>query len=337
MAAIGIIANPMSGKDIRRLVSHATAIDNNEKINIIERVVVGAQAMGVDLIVMMPETFNMAYRAVNDLIKSDQLDCEVEVMDYHIYGMTRDTEEAARRLEADPRIGCIVSLGGDGTNRAIAKHIHTTPLISISTGTNNVYPEWVEGTVAGLAAGLVAKEAELLCQYLIRQKRIDIAINGEPRDIALVDAVLSNDPIIGSKAIWRTTQIKSIFVTRCHPASIGFSAIAGVRQLIRKEDNFGGYVHLGDEYDKLVAPVAPGIVELIAVSEMTQMPLKKEVVIEVEERGTLALDGERELYVKPGDKVSFTITRKGPRQVLVKDMLEEAQRHGMFHASKGGQ
>ena len=39
MSAIGIIANPMSGKDIRRLVSHATVIDNNEKINIIERVV----------------------------------------------------------------------------------------------------------------------------------------------------------------------------------------------------------------------------------------------------------------------------------------------------------
>lgn len=46
MSAIGIIANPMSGKDIRRLVSHATVIDNNEKINIIERVVIGAQKWG---------------------------------------------------------------------------------------------------------------------------------------------------------------------------------------------------------------------------------------------------------------------------------------------------
>ena len=34
MASIGIIANPQSGKDIRRLVSYATTIDNNEKVNI---------------------------------------------------------------------------------------------------------------------------------------------------------------------------------------------------------------------------------------------------------------------------------------------------------------
>ena len=31
---IGVIANPASGKDIRRLVSYATTIDNNEKVNI---------------------------------------------------------------------------------------------------------------------------------------------------------------------------------------------------------------------------------------------------------------------------------------------------------------
>ena len=34
MASIGIIANPASGKDIRRLVSYATTIDNQEKVNI---------------------------------------------------------------------------------------------------------------------------------------------------------------------------------------------------------------------------------------------------------------------------------------------------------------
>lgn len=32
MSKIGIIANPASGKDIRRLVSHATTVDNYEKV-----------------------------------------------------------------------------------------------------------------------------------------------------------------------------------------------------------------------------------------------------------------------------------------------------------------
>ena len=50
MASIGIIANPASGKDIRRLVSYATTIDNQEKVNIVKRIVLAAQAMGVDTV-----------------------------------------------------------------------------------------------------------------------------------------------------------------------------------------------------------------------------------------------------------------------------------------------
>jgi predicted polyphosphate/ATP-dependent NAD kinase len=61
MASIGIIANPASGKDIRRLVSHATVIDNNEKINIVERIVLGAQALGVEKVFVMPDSYNMGF------------------------------------------------------------------------------------------------------------------------------------------------------------------------------------------------------------------------------------------------------------------------------------
>lgn len=35
---------------------------------------------------------------------------------------------------------CIVTLGGDGTNRAVAKESGAIPLVPISTGTNNVFP-----------------------------------------------------------------------------------------------------------------------------------------------------------------------------------------------------
>jgi predicted polyphosphate/ATP-dependent NAD kinase len=57
MSSIGLIANPVSGKDIRRLVSHATVIDNNEKVNIIERIILGAQPFGVDKIYVMPDSY----------------------------------------------------------------------------------------------------------------------------------------------------------------------------------------------------------------------------------------------------------------------------------------
>jgi len=34
-AAVGIVANPASGKDVRRLVGAASVVDNNEKVNVV--------------------------------------------------------------------------------------------------------------------------------------------------------------------------------------------------------------------------------------------------------------------------------------------------------------
>ncbi len=59
MPTIGIIANPASGKDIRRLVSYATTIDNREKVNIVKRITLAAQSMGIDRILFMPDTFQI--------------------------------------------------------------------------------------------------------------------------------------------------------------------------------------------------------------------------------------------------------------------------------------
>ena len=67
MASIGIIANPASGKDIRRLVSYATTIDNQEKVNIVKRIVLAAQAMGVDTVWFMPDTFQIGWTVISDL------------------------------------------------------------------------------------------------------------------------------------------------------------------------------------------------------------------------------------------------------------------------------
>jgi predicted polyphosphate/ATP-dependent NAD kinase len=41
---VGIIANPASGKDIRRLVSHATVVNNNEKVSIVRRLLLALYA-----------------------------------------------------------------------------------------------------------------------------------------------------------------------------------------------------------------------------------------------------------------------------------------------------
>jgi len=99
LISIGIIANPASGKDIRRLVSHATIIDNNEKINIVERIVLGAQALGVERVYMMPDSYNMGYRAEDNLNICNELKCEINVINIMRFDGMEDTISAVKFME----------------------------------------------------------------------------------------------------------------------------------------------------------------------------------------------------------------------------------------------
>ena len=56
----------------------------------------------------------------------------------------------------DARLRGVLVLGGDGTHRVAAQAWPEAPLVAVSTGTNNVFPEMLEATAAGAAAGLVA-------------------------------------------------------------------------------------------------------------------------------------------------------------------------------------
>src|SRR5204863_8033022 len=151
MSRVGIIANPAAGKDIRRLVAHGSTFDNNEKINIVRRVLLGLQAASVDEVAYYPDTYGIVARAA----AAAKPKLSLSPLAMPVVGHAGDSTEAAQRLR-DLGARVIVTLGGDGTNRAVAKGCGDMPLVPISTGTNNVFPEMVEGTLAGLAAGLIA-------------------------------------------------------------------------------------------------------------------------------------------------------------------------------------
>lgn len=330
MASIGIIANPASGKDIRRLVSHATVIDNNEKINIVERIILGAQALGVKKVFIMPDSYNMGYRVEDKLNSCNELKCEINVINMMRFDGMEDTVKAADYMENNEEIKCIVTLGGDGTNRAVAKTLKKTPIITISTGTNNVYPIMLEGTIAGMAAAAVASGRFDKNKFITKDKRIEIYKDEKLIDIALIDAVISKDVFIGSKAIWDMNSIEKIIVTRGHPASIGFSSLVGCKKIIYPEDNFGACVdiHLNDEI--IMAPIAAGVVEEISVGALKILALDEEYEFTADNRGTIALDGEREVEFSKGQQFVFKIRRTGPNHVDVIKALEIAQLNGFF-------
>ena len=328
MASIGIIANPASGKDIRRLVSYATTIDNNEKVNICKRIVLAAQGLGVDEAVFMPDTFMIGY-AVKDSLEDDGvLEATLGLLDFELEATMEDTV-LATRLMVERGVGCVVVLGGDGTSRAAAKAIGDTPMLSISTGTNNVYPAMMEGTVAGMAAAAAAliEEPRECC---IHDKKITIFVNGQMRDIALIDAVVSDDFYAGAKAIWDPERIRRIVVTRCHPATIGFSAVAGAYEIVEDTDDFGLAIALGTEGRGVLAPIAAGVLTPVHVSQAKKIALGEEYSFISDTRCMIALDGEREVRVQPGDEVRFVINRDGPWRVQPRKILSRAAELGMY-------
>ena len=151
MSKIGLYVNPMSGCDVRRLAARATNITHETKRDIVACIAAGADSVGVTDIFVMREPFRIASLALEQM----ELRARVYILDAPIKNDSRDTQEGLRCfLEAGFKT--IVSLGGDGTNRAIVKSSHNIDLIPLSTGTNNVFPISVEPTLAAIAAGLNA-------------------------------------------------------------------------------------------------------------------------------------------------------------------------------------
>src|SRR5579875_195794 len=114
-ALAGIIANPASGRDIRRLVAHGTVFDNNEKTAIVRRVLLGLAAIGIKQVAYMPEhDFGIVPRALDGWQGPPM---NVEPLAMPVLGTSADSTRAAQLL-AELGAGCIITLGGDGTNRA---------------------------------------------------------------------------------------------------------------------------------------------------------------------------------------------------------------------------
>lgn len=328
MASIGIIANPASGKDIRRLVSYATVIDNAEKSNMIKRIILAAQSLGIDDIYLMPESSNIGALAIHALKTRNSLRANVHTLDFFVQSNQEDSTLAAREMEQNG-VGCIVVLGGDGTSRAVAKGVVNTPIIPVSTGTNNVYPQFGEGTVIGMAAAIAArmKKPSICC---VQDKRIEIYRNNELVDIALIDAVVSDDVFVGARAIWNISSIHMIVASRAHPANIGFSAIAGCVEKIQDTDQQGVVLRLGTPGKRILAPVAAGILEPVSIVETRKLELGEPYHMKAEADCMIALDGEREVMVRQGQTITFVVQKNGPLRVNISAAIEQGCALGLF-------
>lgn len=325
MSHVGIIANPASGKDIRRLVAHASVFSNNEKVNILQRALLALDAIGIDRVSIMPDYYSIGERALDGLRLSS---LRADILDIPMTSTDADSTTAARRL-CEMNVGSIVVLGGDGTNRVVGKGCGCVPIVAISTGTNNVFPVMVESTVAGIAAGLVALGAVDAETVTYQAKRLEVCIDGELVDIALVDVLSSCDLWIATRAIWDISHIQEIVLTRAEPGSIGMSSVGSCFQALSARDEYGMYLALGPGGTQVLAPTGPGLVTLVPVREHHLVPVGGMVTLS-SDPCTIALDGERYIEVYGTRTITVRLTNNGPRVVDIARCMEEATRCGFF-------
>ena len=324
MSIVGIIANPAAGKDIRRLVAHGRFVPNNEKVNILRRVLAGLAGAAVERVVMMPDTGMLCRQAAD----GSPTGLETEMLDMRIDGREDDSTLAAKAM-ADMGVSCIMTLGGDGTNRAVAKGSGSVPLVPISTGTNNVFPYMVEGTVAGLAAGVVASGEVDAGSVTTRTKLLRVSVDGSESEPALVDVAVSAVPFAGARAIWDMSTVHEVFLARAEPDGIGLSAIGARLEPVGMADGHGLHVRIGEPGIIVSAPIAPGVVEDVPIAGWSRLNPGEPAKVGLDPC-TIALDGERSLRVAPGQGAEVTLTPDGPPVVDVPAALARASEAGLF-------
>ncbi|MGW8186104.1 MAG: ATP-NAD kinase family protein [Desulfobacterales bacterium] len=330
MSLVGIIANPASGTDIRRLVAYGSVFNNQEKVRIVRRILLGLKAAGVAQISYMPDYYGIVERALDPL----NIGMDVSRLVFDTKADQRDSMRAAEML-AENDAGCIVTLGGDGTNRVVAKGTSQVPILPVSTGTNNVFPYMIEGTIAGLAAGLIATGKVPRNDGTFKSTRLEVEVEGQFADVAIVDAVVCDDIFIGSRAVWKMDKIRQVFLNRCNPASIGLSSIGGMLRSIDPDHPSAMVLELGESGkhgQAVTAPVAPGVVETVSVKEMKLMASGEEVSLRYRPC-VVALDGERELEIKRREHAAIRLSLDGPLVVDVNRTMAFAMHHKILAAA----
>lgn len=347
-AIVGVVANPLSGRDIRRLVTQATVFPTAEKASMIQRMLAAFGAVAVDKALLSVDLGGISaavFRALSRRRAGDPAWPEVEFLDgLPITQTAADTAAAVERMVAcGARV--IVCLGGDGTARIAAAAAGEVPLLPVSTGTNNAFPVVREATIAGLAAGLVATGAVPAADAVARAKVLRVRA-GDRVETALVDVAVSTQRHVAARAVWDPATLTQLFCAFAEPDAIGLSSILGQACPAARTDPFGVTARIAGHSGgsrgvgvvpprqqsaerTVVAPIAPGLVVPVGIAEIGRLAPGAEHPVTAE-AGVLAIDGERELAFSPDTRPTVMLRTDGPWCVDVPAVLAASARLGLL-------
>lgn len=334
---IGIIANPASGRDLRRLTANAGLYSSTDKASVIQRLLAAFGATGIARVLLPTDMTGIAaavLKASLGPMARDQHWPALEILDLPLTQTVADTRLATRRM-VERGVAMIAVLGGDGTHKAVAAEAGDVPLLTLSTGTNNAFPELREATSAGLAGGLQASGRIPDSIGLRRNKRLLVRVPEQALcEWALVEVAVSPQRFIGARALSRSEDLSELFACFAEPHAIGLSALCGLWCPVSRQEPHGAWVRLdADSQHVLVAPLAPGLLQGCGIS--ASGPLEPGVAYPLSlASGTLALDGEREIEFAEHDTPTITLDHHGPLTVDVETVLAHAARHHLLAVSR---
>lgn len=341
---IAVIANPVSARDVRRILSNAAGLTLGERANMLLRLLHTLAACAVDEVWLMPEREGLRALLERQLQRSQERALPKRVwLEMPVQGNINDTLLATRLL-CQQRVKAIMILGGDGTHRAVAKHCGSTPVVGISSGTNNAFPPLREITVTALAAGLFAQgripaTTALRANKVLRVQKRSAAGALRDEDIALINIGILNEQILGAKAIGGTDTLRTILVTQASPEAVGLSAVAAMLHPLDRHAAGGMAVELQPSIGlhavaaaparRLQVALAPGLIGCVRVLSWHRLEPNQRYVLR-HQAGLLSLDGERELSFRSDEEISISVAENAFYTLDVPACLHYAARHHLL-------
>ncbi len=117
---LGVVANPVSARDIRRVVANAGNLQITDRVNIVLRMLQAARAAGVARALLMPDRGGIRALLERHLKRGDASLPAIHWLDFEPTSTVDDSFTAARQLQA-AGARAIVVLGGDGTHRSVVR------------------------------------------------------------------------------------------------------------------------------------------------------------------------------------------------------------------------
>lgn len=329
MSHIGVVINPAAGRDIRRLTGGANIVDNSTKRRVTECVL-----EGLTVLPDPPDVTLMSDKAgiAEAVLENSPEAVSPDILDVTPKGSAEDTRRAAEHFQETA--DALVVLGGDGTSCDAALGCDDLPLLSVSTGTNNVVPTAVDGTVAGAAAALVTTDAVTTESVTYRHEMVEAQTESGSSVTGLAAVELLDRSFIGTRALLDPDDLLGGIVSRASPSAIGLSGVAGAFDSLAPDEPGAIAMRLTDTAASartVRAIVAPGVTTSIGVTEYRRLAENEAMTIEVDD-GVVGADGERELEVTD-ETVEFSLHPSEPRLISFESVFERAAHAGVLKDS----